>query len=378
MDILEIINLNRKEIIFFFFCITILIQLLYYLFIFAKLAFYKEKTKDYTQNSPLTVIICAKDEARNLVNNLPGVLVQNYNTTHSILVVNDNSTDESKYILEELQKSFKQLQVLPLTQHSSNIQGKKFPLSMGIMSAKTELLLLTDADCIPATEFWMQKMQMPFTSEIDIVLGYGPYKKKPGFLNKLIRFETFHTALQYFSYALLGIPYMGVGRNLAYKKSLFLKNKGFSSINHIPSGDDDLFISQVANKNNTAIMIDKDTFTLSEPSKTWKQWIHQKSRHYTTGKYYKPKIKFLLGTYALSGFLVYPLLILSCIFFNVWIALGVYFLRMITLAFIWKKTMDKLDESDLWKWFLIFDLWQFVYYLIFARALFKKPSQKWK
>lgn len=378
MNSIDLITGHWREILFGSFCLVILIQLYYYIFIFSRLAFYKEKPKDYTQNNPLTVIICAKDEAANLVNNLPGVLVQNYNSTHSVLVVNDNSTDESKYILEELQRTFRQLQVLPLTQSSSNIPGKKFPLSMGIMSAKTELLLLTDADCIPASEFWMQKMQAAFTEEKDIVLGYGPYKKRRGLLNKLIRFETFHTALQYFSYALAGKPYMGVGRNLAYKKTVFLNNKGFSSINHIPGGDDDLFISNVANKRNTAVVLDKDTFTLSEAKLTWKSWRKQKSRHYTTGKYYKPGIKFLLGMYSLSAFLVYPLLVLAAVYYNVWLAVGVYALRMIFVAVTWRKVMHKLDEMDLWKWFLALDIWQFIYYFIFASTLFKKPARNWK
>lgn len=378
MEIIDFTEKHWREILFGFFCLIILIQLYYYLFIFGKLALYREKPKDYTHNNPLTVIICAKDEAGNLVKNLPGVLVQNYNSTHSVLVVNDNSADETKYILKELQKTFKQLEVLQLTQSSANIPGKKFPLSMGIMSAKTELLLLTDADCIPVSEFWMQKMQAAFTQEKDIVLGYGPYKKKKGLLSKLIRFETFHTALQYFSFALAGMPYMGIGRNLAYKKSVFLKNKGFSSINHIPGGDDDLFLSKVATKHNTTIVLDKDTFMLSEAKPDWSSWMKQKTRHYTTGKYYKPGIKFLLGLYSLTSFLVYPLVVLSAVYFQVWLALAVYLLRMLVLAFVWNKTMKKLDEADLWKWFLMLDIWQFIYYFIFAPTLFKKPARNWK
>ena len=62
-----------------------------------------------------------------------------------------------------------------------------------------------------------------FCTGKEIVLGYGGYEKQLGFLNKLVRFDTFHVALQYLSYALIGKSYMGVGRNLAYKKSLFLK-----------------------------------------------------------------------------------------------------------------------------------------------------------
>ncbi len=139
---------------------------------------------------------------------------------------------------------------------------------MGIKSARYETLLLTDADCVPASENWMQLMQDGYRPETEIVLGYGGYHPTSSLLNRIIRFETFHAALQYLSYALAGIPYMGVGRNLSYKKDVFLRNKGFSSINQIPGGDDDLFINQVANKHNTAIVIDREAHTLSEAKRT--------------------------------------------------------------------------------------------------------------
>ncbi|WP_394369862.1 glycosyltransferase [Arachidicoccus terrestris] len=353
-------------------------QLGYYLFVFRKLAYYTPKEKSTSQEYAVSTIICAKNEAENLATHLPGVLVQDYQTTHEIIVVNDNSTDETKYLLEEFQKQFKVLNILPLVQEAQGIPGKKFPLSMGIKSAKYEILLLTDADCVPASEKWMQLMQSGYDTGIDIVLGYGPYNKKKGMLNQLIRFETFHTALQYLSLALSGHPYMGVGRNLSYKRELFIKNKGFASINHIPSGDDDLFISKVAKKGNTAIMIDQAAHTISEPPLTWSAWMKQKNRHYTTAKYYKPKTKFLLGLYSGSGFLVYPALIAAIILANWWMALSIYLVRMLVLAIIWKKAMKQLNEQDLWSKFIIFDLWMFLYYFIMAPSLWKKPAKKWK
>jgi hypothetical protein len=220
-------------------------------------------------------------------------------------------------------------------------------------------------------------MQAAYLPTIEVVLGYGAYHKKPGILNKLIRFETFHTALQYLSYALAGIPYMGVGRNLSYKREVFIRNKGFSSINQIPSGDDDLFINQVATKKNTAIVIAAEAHTLSEPKTTWKAWMEQKFRHYTTSKYYKPLHKFLLGFYSLSLFFVYPLLILSIIFFNWWMALAVFGARFIVQAIIWFFCMKKLDEKDLWPFFLLFDIWMFFYFFFFVPALWKKPQKNW-
>ena len=324
------------------------------------------------------MIICSRDEAGNLVKNLPGVLIQQYRTTHEVIVVNDNSFDESKYILEEYQRAYKQLHLIELTQEARFIPGKKYPLSIGIKTAKYEIVLLTDADCVPASEFWLEKMQEGFTNGTEIVLGYGALHKKKGFFNKLVRWETLHTALQYLSYSCAGLTYMGVGRNLSYKKSVFFRHKGFSSHNHVPGGDDDLFINKAATKSNTSIVIDKDAFTLSEPPKTWKQWIKQKNRHYTTSKYYKAIHKFLLGLYALSHFLFYPLFIASLIFYSWEQALIVFGIRLIIQGIILFKVTDKLDEKDLFPWFFVLDVWMLFYYVRFSTAIFKKPKSSWK
>lgn len=364
-------------IVFIAFCAVIAIQLFYYLFFFTRLAIYKKPTKKTSVEYPVSVIVCARDEANNLAHNLPGVLVQDYRTTHEIVVVNDNSTDDSKYLLDEFKKSFKNLNHIELSQEAKMISGKKFPLSIGIKSAKHEIVLLTDADCVPASENWMFKMQDAYNENIEIVLGYGAYKKKKGLLNKLIRFETFHTALQYFSYTLAGMPYMGVGRNLSYKKDVFLRNKGFSAINMIPSGDDDLFINKVANKKNTAIVLDADAHTLSEPKTNWNDWMNQKYRHYTTAKFYKSTHKFLLGLYSFSLFWIYPLLIVSSIFYCWWLSLAVFGLRLIAQGIVYYKAMKKLNEADLWPWFLFFDLWMPLYYLFTIPAIWKSPKRTW-
>jgi glycosyltransferase involved in cell wall biosynthesis len=366
------------NLIFTGFCIITFVQLFYYLFFFLRLAFYKKKSKKISQTHPVSVIICSRDEAGNLVKNLPGALVQKYPTTHEVIVVNDNSFDESKYILEEFQRTFKQLQLIELKQEARFIPGKKFPLSVGIKTAKHEIVLLTDADCVPASEFWIKKMQEGFDEGIEIVLGYGALHKKKGFFNKMVRWETFHTALQYLSYAQSGLAYMGVGRNLSYKKSVFFRHKGFSAHNHVPGGDDDLFINKATTKKNTAIVIDKDAFTLSEPATNWKQWVRQKKRHYTTSKYYKAIHKFLLGLYAFSLFLFYPLFITSLFLFDWRWVLGAFGLRFIIQAIVMFKTTRKLDEKDLFPLFVFFDVWMFFYYLYFASALFKKPQKNWK
>ena len=378
MDLTFLQHINWWQIIFYAFAAVTFIQLFYYLWFFSRVAFYKLKKKTRSQQHPVSVIVCARDEDENLARHLPGLLVQEYSSTYEIIAVNDNSVDDSKYILQELKKTFKdKLHVVELTQEAKLINGKKYPLSIGIKEANHEVMLLTDADCVPASEHWIQKMQEAYHDGIEIVLGYGAYHKRPGLLNKLIRFETFHSAIQYLSFALAGIPYMGVGRNLSYKKGLFFKQKGFSSINHIPGGDDDLFVNKSANKKNVAVVIDKDAATLSIPRKTWNSWVKQKYRHYTTAKYYKPVHKFLLGLYTFSQFSFYPLFIASILLYDWQLALIGFGTRFIVQALIYFFAMKKLNEKDLWPMFLLLDIWMFFYYIIFARSLWQKPQRSW-
>lgn len=370
--------LNWQEIIFIVLCSITAIQVFYYLFFFSRLAFFKNPTKNITQTHPVSVIICARDEAANLAKNLPGSLVQAYSTTHEVIVVNDNSFDDSKYLLEEFERNFKHLKIVELKQEAKMIPGKKFPLSVGIKTAKHEIVLLTDADCVPSSEHWIEKIQESYDDSTEIVLGYGAYHKKKGLLNRLIRWETFHTALQYLSYALAGKPYMGVGRNLSYKKVIFFRHKGFSSFNHISSGDDDLFINTAATKNNTKINISPEAFTLSDTPSNWNQWIKQKRRHYSTAKYYKPLHKFLLGLYSLSHFLFFPILITAIAFYSWQWSLLVFFIRFIIQIIILYPSMKKLNEKDLFPFFILLDLWMFFYYFIFSITLLMKPRASWK
>ena len=370
--------LHWHWIIFIFLSLVALIQIFYYVFFFSRLAFYKTTTKSVTHTHPVSVIICARDEAANLAKNLPGSLVQEYRTTHEVIVVNDNSFDDSKYLLEEFERSFRHLKVVELKQEAKLIPGKKFPLSVGIKTAKHEIVLLTDADCVPASELWIDKMQESYDDDTEIVLGYGAYHKKTGLLNKLVRWETFHTALQYLTYALSGTPYMGVGRNLSYKKTIFFRHKGFSAYNHVASGDDDLFINTAATKKNTRINIDTEAFTLSDQPGSWGEWIKQKRRHYSTAKYYRPQHKFLLGLYSMSHFLFFPLLVAAIIFFSWQWALLVFGIRFFIQALVFYPAMKKLDEKDLYTSFLFFDVWMFFYYFIFAATLIRKPNAGWK
>ena len=360
------------------FAIVALIQLAYYLAVFRRLAFHKTEEKPFSRQHAVSVIVCARDEAENLATNLPGVLLQKYPSTHEVVVVDDNSVDESRYLLEGLQKEFRHLKPVTLQQEAMHIPGKKFPLSVGIKTARHEILLMTDADCVPASEHWIQRMQDAYTDDTEIVLGYGAYRKGKGLLNKLIRHDAFHTALQFLSFALAGMPYMGVGRNLSYRRELFFRHKGFSAHNHIPGGDDDLFVNMAANRNNTAVVMDQESFTVSRPKTRFGEWIRQKYRHFSTARYYRPSHRRILALYSLSHFLFLPLFV-ACLIWGDWrIGAGLFTARFIAQAVILTRAMNRLGERDLAPWFWLYDAWMFFQYLIFMPAIWKAPRRSWK
>ena len=264
------------------------------------------------------------------------------------MLVNDASDDDTSGLLQEFESKYKHLKIVNITQDLNFFKGKKFPLALGIKSAQNDLLLLTDADCKPASDQWIKKMVSGFSEGTDIVLGYGPYKRTRGFLNTLIRYDAFMIAIMYLSNALKGRTYMGVGRNLAYRKSLFYKNKGFISHYTIASGDDDLFISQAASKTNVHIAVGRESQTISKAKTSFLAWFKQKRRHYTTSKYYKPKHKFMLGKYAISQFLFYVFLVLLIIMnYNLLIVLSLFGLKILTQLLVMKKCANTLNESIL-------------------------------
>lgn len=353
------------------------VQMIYYWFIFSRLAFYNAAKRPVSEEKkPVSVVICAKDEYHNLVRFLPLVLEQDY-PEFEVIVVNDASDDDTFYLLRELSDKYAHLKVVNLLQNLNFYVGKKFPLSIGIKSASYPTLLLTDADCYPSGPHWIESMQSVFTDKTEIVLGYGAYLPQPGLLNRLIRFDTLNVAMQYMSLALWRLPYMGVGRNLAYHKELFHKVGGFVKHYKISSGDDDLFINQVANGVNTRIQTVAEAITYSRPKQTFGSWYRQKKRHLTTGGLYKARHKFILGLFSFTQLAFFALLIALVLLKVDWmLLLGIYLLRLFTQIFIIKKCMIRLNEKNFLLLSPLFELFLMVINLMLGfRGLFSKKSQ---
>lgn len=359
------------------FLLTVLVQLFYYWFFFARLAFYR-KGESNPSGEAVSVVISAKNEYHNLRRNLPLIMEQDY-PEFEVIVVNDASDDDTAELLEEFEDKYARLKVINIYQDLNFFKGKKFPLSIGIRSARHELVLLTDADCKPHGREWIRVMAGNFSKETEVVLAYGPYEKAKGLLNKIIRFDTLHIAMQYLSFALAGLPYMGVGRNLAYRKKLFIEQKGFTAHYKVSSGDDDLFINKVARRHNTSIEISQASHMLSRAKSSFGSWFRQKRRHLSTGRYYRPKFKFLLGLYAISQFLFYALFILliSLNYASI-IVLGAFALRLFTQLIVLKKSGDRLNERDLLLFSPLFELIIILLNVLSATANLFVRQHKWK
>jgi glycosyltransferase involved in cell wall biosynthesis len=335
--------------------IAFAVQIFFYLYFFLRIHRYRKTNLKQTQD-PVSVIICAKNEAENLRNYLPLVLEQDY-PEFQVVVVNDGSSDDSTLILNELEAKYKHLYVTRIEHTHPYPHAKKLAQTIGIKAAKYDQLLFIDADCKPISPNWIACMQSNFLPKKEIILGYGAYEKRKGMVNKFIRMDTMWIAQHYMSFADRGIPFMGAGRNLAYRRSLFFNNKGFANQLHLQSGDDDLFVNHTANKTNTAIEIDPDSITVSEPMTTMNSWLQQKRRHLTAGMHYHPWHRFLIGLELVSReyFYISVIVLLSFWKFPGYLII-IFLFRWIMHLWIVKLTMRRFKEKGIWLFSLFYDL----------------------
>jgi glycosyltransferase involved in cell wall biosynthesis len=347
--------------------LTVLVNCAYFL-LFARFSYLNNSesanpsTYKNTADSPgISLLVCAKNEAENLKVQLPLLLKQDY-PNFEIILINDASRDNTQEVMEAFASENPKISIVNVVNNEAFWGSKKYALTLGIKRAKNQRMLFTDADCHPGSKQWLSIMVSHFSNKKQLVLGYGAYLKRPGLLNRFIRFETLLTALQYFSYAKAGIPYMGVGRNIGYTTNLYYGNNGFTSHMKIPSGDDDLFVNEVGTSKNTAICFADEAFTFSLPKRSWNAWWLQKKRHITTAKYYKPKHKFLLGTYYLFNLLFWILLIASVLLLNWQTVLIIIGLRFTFQYVVVGKAASKLNEKDLIPYIPVLEL-----FLVFAQ-----------
>lgn len=364
--------------LYYAFIAVVFIQVIFYLFFFGSFPFSKQK-KQTPKHEPVSVVICAKNEAENLKKFLPSIITQDY-PDFEIVLINDASYDDTLEVMEHFEENHKNIKIVNVRNNEAFWGNKKYAITLGIKAAQNPYLLFTDADCTAVSKNWISEMTSHFNDKKSIILGYGAYtKNKKSLLNKLIRFETLVTAIQYFSFAILKIPYMGVGRNLAYTKDEFFNANGFNEHIKIPSGDDDLFINQVATRKNTSICVSKNSFTTSIPKTTFKDWFKQKRRHVTTAKHYKLIHKILLTCIYCGRFLFWGLAItLFALAYNWQIVCALVLFRLIIQYIVFGISAKKLGETDVLLFLPFLEVFLIISQLtIFINNLISKPNH-WK
>jgi glycosyltransferase involved in cell wall biosynthesis len=359
MNFFPEITFDTVGIIFLLFCLAVFIQLCF-LFVF-HLRLLIHKKKDGTgSKEPVTVIICARNEEDNLDKNLPKVLLQDYHK-FEVIVVLDQTVDDSVHIIRDLQKSHPHLRYIELERNQHRKFGKKLPLTVGIKGATYDKILLIDADCFPSSSKWISHMMTNFSDDKKIVVGYGPYEKKAGLLNKFIRFDTTQIAANYLSFAKNKRPYMGVGRNMSYDKSLWFEVDGFKKHYHIQSGDDDLFMQDAARRNNVAIEVHPKSFVYSHPKTSWKSWVKQKQRHFTTATKYRLINKLFLGIFPTSMILMLVCFFILLFSFEWWLfVLSILLFRCILFWIIDGLLFKKLGQKDLILYYPLLEMAHFI------------------
>lgn len=360
------------------FYVALVIQLIFILFIFSRLLTYQEEVStEKEEEKPVSVIVCAHNEYKNLSRFLPGLLLQQH-TTFEIIVVNDRSEDATQQYLNSLSLEYPRLKIITISHTPTGWNPKKHALHRGIRQAQHEIILLTDADCMPAGRHWIKKMQTKISAKTDVVLGFSPYIKEKGILNAFIQYETFLTAIQYMALALVGLPYMGVGRNLGYRKSLFINKKGLERYSHIVGGDDDLFVNGIAQKQNTTICLDKESYTWSVPKRTWKSWYYQKIRHLSVGKHYQWKHQVLLGSFVGSlGMCWGGFIVLGIIYQTGGVILG-FLLRILVMEIIFCRINKKIQGQIHCFYIPVFDFLYTLYIFIFSLLAISRKKVQWE
>ena len=355
---------------------VIIVQLIY--FVMFLIAFGRRRATTPGATPPVSVIVCAHDEEHNLKELIPLLLQQDY-PEYEVIIVEDRSNDSTYDYLLQATKEHPRLKMVRVRFLPDHITGKKFALTLGVKAALHDWVLLTDADCRPIGNQWIRSMASTMEPSRQIVLGYSPYSSGPGYLNGFIRFESLITAVQFMGWALLNKPYMGTGRNLAYRKSLFLDNKGFNEHLSVTGGDDDLFVNQHARSGNTAVSLGAKGLVRSIPKATWRTFLYQKLRHLSVGKRYHILDKARLGlfsmTWILSWALVPFILQPSSFWTFLWVGLVVRELVLIMLVHRASRTLG--DAFEAWKTPLL-DFNYAIYYLGTGLVALVSKRIRWK
>ena len=330
-------------------CLSLAILTIYHLVVF-RIRGKDGKTNVSEDFSAVSIVIAVKNGNDRLSQNLESIITQDY-PIFEIIIVDDHSDPDERVKLEEMAKRVEKIFLID----NQEKPGKKQALSLGVLKANHPLMLCTDADCRPSTPGWIKSM-VACSEGNKMVLGYSPYSQTNSLLNLFLRFETLMTAIQYFSWAMAGRPYMGVGRNMMYPKELFMKMNPYKYHHEIPYGDDDLLVQQAAERAKIEVNLDAASFVYSDPPTSWRSFLKQKHRHLSAAHHYNRKLWWQPGLYGIAFILhwmIIPFLILTT-GLN-WIFL-MFLAGLLIRSGVYAKWTEKLGQKDTIKWYPLLEI----------------------
>lgn len=336
------------------------------------------QTDSNVQLPAVSVIVCAHNEYDNLQDYLSILLEQDY-PCYEVIVVDDSSEDGSDLLLERWSQQYGNLYHTFVPRGARVLSNKKLALTIGIKAAHHDYLLLTDADCRPESKFWIREMMQGFANQqTEVVLGFSPYFEKSDLLNHLIGYDTLFNGLQYMGMARAGKPYMGVGRNLAYKRETFFSVGGFKGLLGNRAGDDDLFVNRIANAANTVVVNNPNSIVWSVPKTTWREWFHQKRRHLSVSPQYRTRSKIQVTLEPLSRGIFYSCVLASAIVGSIElisIALALFLLRLLVQLIIINISARRLNMRRYGLGLIAYDIFLplITLYIMLTQPLQKKP-----
>jgi cellulose synthase/poly-beta-1,6-N-acetylglucosamine synthase-like glycosyltransferase len=375
MELIPKFNLDYWTLLFVLLCFFSAVQLFYTLQFYARWAFYKRKNlNNHVTLPPVSVIIAARNESDNLYENLQYVLCQDY-PEFEVIVVNNQSIDDSNWILIAFARQFPHLKVVELSKSPHLRPGKKLPITLAIKAAKYEQFVLTDADCKPASNSWLREMMSAGSAQQELVIGYSPFSKEKGFLNRLIRYDNTWLAASSFAYALGNLPYKANGRNIAYSKQLFQKTNGFKNHYALIPGDDDLFLNDAIRYTKPALSIETRSFVHAHAPKTWSAWLRQKAKHHATAARYSFIKRLLLGIYPASVVLLW-ISFVALLFNTTFLPLsgGVFLSIQVIKWWLLGRGFNKLGEKKLG---LFFPFWDLLHSILMPVIYYISERQKY-
>ncbi|HBZ34357.1 MAG TPA: glycosyl transferase family 2 [Bacteroidales bacterium] len=359
----ELSALTLLEIILIIgFGLTFFVELFYWLYIMLGIWRHRQHVKAgkvaYREDQPgVSVIICARNEGRNLLNYLPAVLEQRY-PTFEVIVIDDGSIDNTHDVITIYSQKYSNLHITFVPREARALSSKKLAITLGVKAARYDYLLFTDADCVPESDLWIAMMMRNFTDDTDFVLGYGAYFEDKTHLSRLISFDTLTIGMQYLGYAEIGIPYMGVGRNMAYRKRVFMDNRGFAGMLGVIAGDDDLFVNRYATGKGTRIEVTPESVIWSPAKKRHSSWWQQKRRHLSVSPLYTATSKFIAGWECVVRFFFYATF-LCMLYVSKWpfimVAMLCMLIKLLTEESVINRTARQLGQHR-------FALWNVLYF----------------